>query len=59
MGTTEKEVTNEEFLKDIRYIEDESRYEVKLPWKAEYQDTKLNCLGRPSVCRSQTDTACV
>ena len=35
MGTTEKEVTNEEFLKNIRYIEDESRYEVKLPWKAE------------------------
>ena len=33
---TEKEDTKEEFLKDIRYVEDESRYEVRLPWKAEY-----------------------
>ena len=35
MGITEKEVTKEEFLKDIQYIEDESRYEIKLPWKTE------------------------
>ena len=35
MGITKKEVTKEEFVKDIQYIEDESKYEVKLPWKAE------------------------
>ncbi|CAB4026974.1 DUF1758 and DUF1759 and RVT 1 and Peptidase A17 d omain containing [Paramuricea clavata] len=35
MGINEEKVTKEEFLKDIRYLENEARYEVSLPWKNE------------------------
>mgnify|MGYP002803517215 FL=1 len=58
MGITEKEETKEEFLKDIRYIEGESRYEVRLPWKTECVPKSNGysmCLKRLHQLKSRLD----
>ena len=58
MGINEEEVTKEEFLKDIRYLENEARYEVSLPWKNE-SIPKSNgygmCLKRLHQLKSRLD----
>ena len=58
MGINEEEVTKEEFLKDIRYLENEARYEVSLPWKNE-SIPKSNgygmCLKRLHQIKSRLD----
>ncbi|XP_046862417.1 uncharacterized protein LOC124455842 [Xenia sp. Carnegie-2017] len=44
MGIKESnESQDQEFLKDIQYLEDEGRYEVNLPWKGIY--SKSDCYG--------------
>ncbi|CAB4032858.1 uncharacterized protein LOC113680502, partial [Paramuricea clavata] len=58
MGINEEKVTKEEFLKDIRYLENEARYEVSLPWKNE-SIPKSNgygmCLKRLHQLKSRLD----
>ena len=58
MGITEKAETKEEFLKNIRYVEGESRYEVRLPWKAECLPKSNGysmCLKRLHQLKSRLD----
>ncbi|CAB4022781.1 Hypothetical predicted protein [Paramuricea clavata] len=58
MGINEEEVTQEEFLKDILYLDNEARYEVSLPWKNE-SIPKSNgygmCLKRLHQLKSRLD----
>ncbi|CAB4038631.1 Hypothetical predicted protein, partial [Paramuricea clavata] len=58
MGINEEKVTKEEFLKDIRCLENEARYEVSLPWKNE-SIPKSNgygmCLKRLHQLKSRLD----
>ncbi|XP_046864671.1 uncharacterized protein LOC124459195 [Xenia sp. Carnegie-2017] len=59
MGIKESnESQDQEFLKNIQYLEDEGRYEVNLPWKGEYipkSDCYGMCLKRLHQLKSRLD----